>query len=135
MNKVLAVLLCLLLAKSAFSQNRNNEEDSFKHLDAYEKNYTETPIRRGEIVFFLSLPFVTAITYGATALVYLAATGDSNLSMPPLVSVFAISSSFLITGAIVRNDLMNWDRNSSSEIIQSETYYYAAWQYKLAYGQ
>ncbi len=66
------------------------------------ESYSEGPVRRAEIVFLISLPFSLLLNIGATALVYQAATGNTN--MPSSVWAFAGSSALLFSGAIAWHD-------------------------------
>lgn len=70
------------LNPSAILGNQNNgrqkrEEQKKQIEEASKKAYTETPYRRGEIIFFTTLPFASAIAIGAALLVD-AATGANK---------------------------------------------------------
>lgn len=91
-----------------------NTENGFEHLEKHEHDYTESIVRRGEIIFLLSFPFVSVVSFGVSTLAYMAATGDTSMRIPPMVSIFAIGSSVIATSAIVYYDTQRWSRDPRS---------------------
>lgn len=58
--------------------------------------------RRGEIIFFVSLPFTLLLNTAATYLVYQQATGKSRF--PPYLWFFSVTGGILFSAAIVVQD-------------------------------
>ena len=79
--------------------------ENFPDIAEKQEHYTETKIRRIEIIFLLALPFVALAHFAITASVYGASTGDwSFKTFPGELAVFSGLSTLMVTSYVTWYD-------------------------------
>jgi len=105
--------LIIISLQQIFGVNpgQNNSPWNLKMYNSSKKEFSETPLRRADTIFFLAFPFVMVTGFFAVGTIYYI-SDYSNASFdikkyPPALNQFLVASALVASGTIVFVDYQN----------------------------
>ena len=96
------------------NQTKISPEFNKKNLE--NPSETESPLRRAEILFFISVPYIFLTQTAIVALSYYIATKDANFRLPKNTFYYIGATTLLISGGIIYSDYRETQTIQTKEI-------------------
>jgi len=125
MNKVCAIIVLVVLSSGIYSQSAEPKkvfEIPKGLLDPATELEAETPARRAEIIFFISLPFTALFSFLLVNGIYFISNPSYSFTLstlPPEIIPFSVFSALVSSGMISYNDYLEEEKRKKQAIPQT----------------